>query len=124
MQGVLLTVGNDDERTIQSCLTDGGERDQGLPTREGQGHQDSGGYNDQQGTTPVHHGGIIAKIQSMLSRAATATIMRELDWQGRVEGDVAKCTAFKDQCLSQSTFQAFAFMKGRSPIVRMANSIG
>ncbi len=54
----------------------------------------------------------------------TATIERELEWQGRVEGDAAKCTAFKDQCLIQPTFRAFAFMKGKSPVVHMAHSIG
>jgi hypothetical protein len=60
----------------------------------------------------------------MASCDDAATIVSELEWQGRVEGDAAKCTAFKDQCLSQSNFWAFAFMKGRSPVVHMAQSIG
>ena len=80
MRGVPLTVGNDDERTIQSRLTDGGERDQGLPAGGGQGQQDRGGDNDQQRTTAVQHGGIMAKIKSMSSRNDAATIKRELDW--------------------------------------------
>jgi hypothetical protein len=63
-------------------------------------------------------------LQAMAVRNDTTTIERELDWQGRVDGDAAKCTSFKDQCLSQSTFRAFAFMKGKSPVVHMAHSIG
>ena len=125
MRGVPLTVGNDDERTIQSRLsTEWGDRDQGMPVRGGQGQQDRGGNYANQGTAGVPQGSIMATLQAMAGRNDTATIERELDWQGRVEGDAAKCTAFKDQCLSKSTFRAFAFMKGKLPVVHMAHSIG
>jgi hypothetical protein len=54
----------------------------------------------------------------------TATIERELNWQSRVEGDAAKVTAFKEQVMNQHAFRAFAFMKGKSPAIHMAHSIG
>jgi hypothetical protein len=53
-----------------------------------------------------------------------ATIERELDWQARVGGDAAKVTTFREQVLHQHTFQAFAFMKGKSPVIHMAHSVG
>ena len=60
----------------------------------------------------------------MSSRNDAATINREVAWQRRVEGDAARCNAFRDQCLNQNTFRAFVFMKGKSPVVHMAHSIG
>ncbi len=60
----------------------------------------------------------------MTSRNDASTIKQELDWQGRVEGNAARSNAFRDQALNQNTFRAFAFMKGKSPMVHMAHSIG
>jgi hypothetical protein len=60
----------------------------------------------------------------MISRLDNATIKRELEWQGRVEGNATKCNAFRDQALNQQVFCAFIFMKGKSPVVHMAHLMG
>ena len=69
-------------------------------------------------------GAIAAHLGKIKNRQEDAVIGRELDWQGRVEGDQAKSVAFRDQAVNQTTFRAFAFMKGRSPMVHMAHSVG
>jgi hypothetical protein len=73
---------------------------------------------------PEPGGGIRARIQATTSHRDDATIKKELDWQGRVEGNTTKSAAFCDQALNQHTFGAFAFMKGKSPVVNMAHSVG
>ncbi len=59
-----------------------------------------------------------------MARIQTATIKRELDWQARVKGNGYKSAAFRDQALGRQAFQAFAFMKGKSPVVHMAHLVG
>ncbi len=66
----------------------------------------------------------MAQIQAATSRHDDATIEQELDWQARVEGDGYKAVSFRDQALGQQAFRAFAFMKGKSPVVHMAHSVG
>ncbi len=39
-------------------------------------------------------------------------------------GDAARVTTFKEQVLNQQALKAFAFMKGKSPSIHMAHSIG
>jgi hypothetical protein len=103
---------------------DGGDLDQGLPGEGRQGIQAAGGVMGQQEVPQAQGGGLAARIYAVTSRNDAATIARELDWQGRVEGNAARSNAFRDQALSQTTFRAFAFMKGKSPVVHMAHSIG
>jgi hypothetical protein len=69
-------------------------------------------------------GGIAARLQAATSRNNNATIKRELDQQGRVEGDATKSASFHDQALNQTTFRALTFMKGKSPVVHMVHSVG
>ncbi len=66
----------------------------------------------------------MARIQAATSRLDDATIKRELDWQGRVEGKAGKCNSFRHQALNQQGFSAFAFMKGKPLVVHMAHSVG
>ncbi len=68
--------------------------------------------------------GIAAQLQRATTRNADATIEKELGWQARVGGDATKAAAFRDQALGQQAFRAFAFMKGRSPVIHMAHSVG
>jgi hypothetical protein len=60
----------------------------------------------------------------MINRNNDAIIEHELDWQGNIEGEYNKIATFRDQAISQMTFRAFAFMKGKSPAVHMAHSVG
>ena len=60
----------------------------------------------------------------LTNRQDDAVIGRELDWQSRVEGDQAKSIAFRDQTVNKTTFRAFTFMKGKSPLVHMAHAVG
>jgi hypothetical protein len=68
-------------------------------------------------------GAIAVHLGKIKNRQEDAVIGRELDWQGRVEGDQAKSIAFRDQAVNQTTFRAFTFMKGRSPTSK-ANTLG
>ena len=67
---------------------------------------------------------IAARLQAIPTCRDDVVIERKLDWQSRVEGDINKCTAFRDQVVNQTKLLAFAFMKGKSPVVHMAHSIG
>ncbi len=49
-------------------------------------------------------------------------IKRVLEWQ--VEGDQAKSNTFRDKAINQTVFCAFAFVKGKLPVVHMAHSVG
>jgi len=69
-------------------------------------------------------GGLTRAIAKITQRQTDATLDRELDWQARVGGDATKVAAFKEQVLNQQGFRAFAFMKGTSPVIHMAHSIG
>jgi hypothetical protein len=55
---------------------------------------------------------------------ANGMLTRELEWQNRVGGDPTQAVAFKDQVLNQQAFRAFASMKGKSPAIHLAHSIG
>jgi hypothetical protein len=69
-------------------------------------------------------GGVARALNAALRRMIDATIEQELDWQAHVGGNVAKVTAFREQVLNQHIFRAFAFMKGKSPVIHMAHSVG
>ena len=69
-------------------------------------------------------GAIAARIVKINNRNNDTIIERELDWQGRVEGDNQKITAFRNQALNQTAFRAFAFMKGKSPALHLVHSVG
>jgi hypothetical protein len=69
-------------------------------------------------------GDIAERINQITNCQDDALIERELDWQGRIKGNYQKSIAFKDQAISQNTFQPFAFMKGKSPAVHMVHSVG
>ncbi len=113
--GIPGAINNDDALQIQSNLSIGaGDFNQG-PVRGGQG---------QQPVRMAPGGGITARIQAAASCLDDATIERELNWQGRVEGEAEKCNSFRDQALNQQGFRAFAFMKGELPVVHMAHSVG
>ena len=60
----------------------------------------------------------------MINRNNDAVIERKLDWQGNIEEEYNKIADFRNQAISQTTFRAFAFMKGKSPAVHMAHSVG
>jgi hypothetical protein len=92
----------------------------------GDGQRGQGEREDpaQQPTNETRGGGISMVLNAAVQKMTTATIERELDWQSRVEGDAAKVTAFKEQVMNQHAFRAFAFMKGKSPAIHMAHSIG
>ncbi len=95
-----------------------GEAGDGL---RGQGEREDPA---QQPTNETRGGGISMVLNAAVQKMTTATIERELNWQSRVEGDAAKVTAFKEQVMNQHAFRAFAFMKGKSPAIHMAHSIG
>jgi len=61
-------------------------------------------------------GAIAARIKMLANRQDDAVIGRKLYLQS-IEGDQAKSIAFRDQAINQTTFQAFTFMKGKSPVV-------
>jgi hypothetical protein len=90
----------------------------------GRASKPRGGVMGQHEVPQAQGEGLAARIYAVTLRHHGATIKRELDWQGRVEGNAARSNAFRDQALSQTTFRAFAFMKGKSPVVHMAHSIG
>jgi hypothetical protein len=90
---------------------------------EGKGNNPGGGPA-QHAMRPEPGGGIGARIEAATSRRNDATIEKELNWQGRVEGNATRIAAFQDQALNQHTFRAFAFMKRKSPVVHMAHSVG
>ena len=69
-------------------------------------------------------GGIAAKISQIKTRYDDALVERELEWQAKVKGNNQLTNAFKEQTISQNSFRAFAFMKGKSPAVHMVHSIG
>ncbi len=113
--GIPRAINNDDALKIQINLSIGaGDFDQG-PAEGGQG---------QQPVWMAPGGGITARIQAVTSCLDDATIKRELDWQGRVEGEAGKCNSFRDQALNQQGFRAFAFMKGKLPVVHMVHLVG
>jgi len=97
----------------------GGGGDQGTAFDGGQPQNEPA-----QGPHQGPGGGIAAHLRTIKNRQEDAVIGRELDWQSRVEGDQAKSNTFRDQAVNQTTFRAFAFMKGRSPMVHMAHSVG
>jgi hypothetical protein len=66
----------------------------------------------------------MARIQTTTTHRKDSTIERELDWQARVEGDGYKSIAFRDLALGQQAFWAFAFMKGKLPMVHIAHLVG
>ena len=85
------------------------------------------GYHPRTGTTtsPSGTGGAIAaRIKRITKCQEDETIRHELDWQSKVEEDQAKSNAFCNQVVNQTTLQAFAFMKGKSPVVHMPHSVG
>ena len=118
--GIPNEVDSNDNADVQSNVTGvGGGGDQGTAFEGGQPQNEP-----TQGPRQGPGGAIAAHLEKIKDRQADAVIGRELDWQGRVEGDQAKSVAFRDQAVNQTTFRAFAFMKGRSPVVHMAHSVG
>ena len=103
--GIPGAINNDNAFDIQSNVS------------LGEGLTRGGGGEGKQPARNTPRGVIMARIQ-------TATIKRELDWQARVKGNGYKSAAFRDQALGQQAFQAFAFMKGKSPVVHMAHLVG
>lgn len=81
------------------------------------------GANFNARTAPLG-GGISAKISQIKTRYDDALVERELEWQAKVKGNNQLTNAFKEQTISQNSFRAFAFMKGKSPAVHMVHSIG
>ena len=114
-------VDQNDNADVQNNVTGMGGRggDQGTAFEGGQPQNDLA-----QVACQGLGGAIAAHLGKITNRQEDAVIGRELDWQGRVEGDQAKSVAFRDQAVNQTTFRAFAFMKGRSPVVHMAHSVG
>ncbi len=97
----------------------GGGGNQGTVQDKGQPHNEQG-----QGAHQGPGVAIPARLKTITNHYEDTVIGRELDWQSRVEGDQTKGNAFCDQAVNQTTFRAFAFMKGHSPVVHMAHSIG
>jgi hypothetical protein len=91
---------------------------------EGYDPRGRGEGQEQHQAAPPPGGGITAQLQRATTHNADATIEKELNWQARVGGDATKAAAFHDQVLGQQTFRAFAFMKGKSPVIHMAHSVG
>jgi hypothetical protein len=120
--GIPGAINNDNVLEIQSHVSNGGDFNQGT-VKGGQGQQPGGGLA-QHAVRPEPGGGIRARIEAATSRRNDATIEKDLNWQGRVEGNATRIAAFQDQALNQHTFRAFAFMKGKSPVVHMAHSMG
>ena len=122
--GIPNKVNNDDIRETMSNVTGmGGVGDQAMvqgggPTQQGERGQ--GQPQPRQGPG----GAINARIKSIANRQDDATIGRELAWQSRVEGDQNKSISFRDQAINQINFCAFAFMRGKSPVVHLAHSVG
>ncbi len=87
-----------------------------------------GGYDEGKagvGDKAKHQGGGTQPGSRPQPPAATDTIIKsELDWQGSIECDNTKSTAFRNQALNQITFRAFTFMKGKSHVVHIAHSVG
>jgi hypothetical protein len=69
-------------------------------------------------------GGIAAKISQIKTRYDDTLLERELEWQAKAKGNNQLANALKEQTISQNSFRAFAFMKGKSPAVHMVHSIG
>ncbi len=69
-------------------------------------------------------GGIAAKISQIKPRYNNTLVEHKLEWQAKAKGNNQLATAFKEQTVSQNSFRAFAFMKGKSPVVHMVHSIG
>jgi hypothetical protein len=95
------------------------------------GYDQQGGGQGETGDAPDHRpqalrmgGGLARAIAEITQRQNDATLERELEWQARVGGDAVKVTAFKEHVLNQQALRAFAFMKGKSPAIHMAHSIG
>jgi len=97
----------------------GGGSDQGTVQDEGQPHN-----KQRQEAHQGPGGAIAARLKTIANCHEDAVIGRELEWQSRVKGDQAKGNAFCNQAVNQTTFRAFAFMKGCSPVVHMAHSVG
>jgi hypothetical protein len=117
-------INNDDTRDIMSNVTGmGGGGDQGMVQGGGPARQAEGGQGQPQ-PRQGPGGAINARIKAIANRHDDAVIGRELEWQNRVEGDQNKGIAFRDQAINQINFRAFAFMKGKSPVVHMAHSVG
>jgi hypothetical protein len=75
----------------------------GILTREQSGEgkgNNPGGGPAQHAVRPELGGGIRARIEAATSRRNDATTKKELDWQGRVEGDATRIAAFRDQALN------------------------
>jgi hypothetical protein len=83
-----------------------------------------GGVPEQHLAVEAPAGEITAQLKKATTQTNDATIKKELDWQARVGEDATKAMAFCDQALSQQTFRAFTFMKGKLPAVHMAHSVG
>jgi hypothetical protein len=92
----------------------------------GEGYDPRGRREGQEQHQAAHPpgGGIAAQLQRATTCNADATIEKELDWQARVGGDATKATTFRDQALGQQTFRVFTFIKGKSPVIHMAHSVG
>jgi hypothetical protein len=92
----------------------------------GEGYDPRGHGKGQEQHQAAHPwgGGITAQLQRATTCNDDATIEKELDWQARVGGDATKANAFHEQALGQQVFRAFAFLKGRSPVIHMAHSVG
>ena len=73
---------------------------------------------------PDRGNGIAEKISQINTRYDDTVLERELEWQAKAKGNNQLATAFKEQAISQNSFRAFAFMKGKSPAVHMVHSIG
>ena len=124
--GIPDKINNNNMLDIRSHVTgglDGG--DQETVGGDGGGPaQPAGGHPGRQQTRQGPGGAIAARLQAIPTHRNDAFIERKLGWQSRVEGDTNKCTAFRDQAINQTKLLAFAFMKGKSPVVHMAHSIG
>jgi hypothetical protein len=65
-----------------------------------------------------------ARIAQIKNRNDDVLVERELNWQAKAKGNNQAAMAFKESTISQNSFRAFAFMKGKSPSVHVVHSIG
>jgi hypothetical protein len=116
-------IDNKNMQEVGSNITGmGGAGDHGI--RQGGGQPPNFGEKGQLQPRKGPGGAIAARINTLTNRQSNAVIGRKLEWQSRAEGDQAKSIAFRDQVVHQANFRAFAFMKGKSPAVHMAHSVG
>jgi hypothetical protein len=68
-------------------------------------------------------GVLVREFEKLINRDMDNTLVRELAWQWEVKGDKIKMEEFGEQAVGMQTFRAFAFVKGKLPVVHMGHTL-